>query len=219
MNKTAIKNFAVWARRQLISEISYKASLLGVTENGAAEPLPQSTLDLQFFDIGTKNYMEVRGAAIAQRSALVAAMTKKAREVEWKAAFQNVIEEVAYTWFNRLIAIRFMEINDYLPSRLRVLSSESAGKLEPDFVSNPWETDLDLTAEEEQEVARLKDENKLDELFRMLFIRQCNKLHEILPELFEETHDYTELLLTISFSHITVSTIIAGDFSSTGIRR
>ena len=200
MNKAAIKNFAVWARRKLISEITYKAGLLGVTENGAAEPLPQSTRDLQFFDIGTKNYAEVKGAEIAQRSALVAAIKEKAREVDDKTAFQNIVEEVAYTWFNRMIAIRFMEINDYLPSRIRVLSSENPSKLEPDFVTTPFDTDLDFTPDERDRVLQLKDENKLDELFRALFIKQCNKLHEILPELFEETSDYTELLLTISFT-------------------
>ncbi len=200
MNKTAIKTFAVWARRKLISEITYKAELLGVTENGAAEPLPQSTKDLQFFDIGTKTYAEVQGAEIAQRNALVAAIRSKAREVDYPTAFQNVVEEVAYTWFNRMIAIRFMEINDYLPSRIRVLSSENPGKLEPDFVTTPFDTDLDFTPDEHGRVLQLKDENKLDELFRALFIKQCNKLHELLPELFEETRDYTELLLTISFT-------------------
>ena len=200
MNKTAIKNFAVWARRKLISEITYKAGLLGVTETGAAEPLPQSTKDLQFFDIGTKTYAEVQGAEIAQRNALVAAIRDKAREVDYKTAFQNVVEEVAYTWFNRMIAIRFMEINDYLPSSVRVLSSENPGKLEPDFVTNPFDTDLDFTPYERDRVLQFKDENKLDELFRALFIKQCNKLHEILPELFEATRDYTELLLTISFT-------------------
>ena len=200
MNKTAIKNFAVWARRKLISEITYKAGLLGVTETGAAEPLPQSTKDLQFFDIGTKTYAEVQGAEIAQRNALVAAIRDKAREVDYKTAFQNVVEEVAYTWFNRMIAIRFMEINDYLPSRVRVLSSENPGKLEPDFVTTPFDTDLDFTPYERDRVLQFKDKNKLDELFRALFIKQCNKLHEILPELFEATRDYTELLLTISFT-------------------
>ena len=152
MNKTAIKNFAVWARRKLISEITYKAGLLGVTETGAAEPLPQSTKDLQFFDIGTKTYAEVQGAEIAQRNALVAAIRDKAREVDYKTAFQNVVEEVAYTWFNRMIAIRFMEINDYLPSRVRVLSSENPGKLEPDFVTTPFDAGLDLTPAERDRV-------------------------------------------------------------------
>lgn len=200
MNKTAIKNFAVWARRKLIGEITDKARLLGVTETGVAEPLPQSTKDLQFFDIGTKNYAEVQGAEISQRNALVSAIKGKAKELSYQDAFQNVVEEIAYTWFNRMIAIRFMEVNDYLPSRARVLSSENPGKLEPDFVTTPFDTDLDFTSDEQEHVMQLKDENKLDELFRMLFIKQCNKLHKILPELFEATSDYTELLLTISFT-------------------
>ena len=200
MNKTAVKSFAVWARRKLISEITYRAGLLGVTENGAAEPLPQSTKDLQFFDVGTKNYAEVQGEEIAQRGALVAAIQGKARDMDYKAAFQSVAEEVAYTWFNRMAAIRFMEVNDYLPSRIRVLSSENPGKLEPDFVTTPFDAGLDLTPAERDRVLRLKDENRLDELFRMLFIKQCNKLHELLPELFEATSDYTELLLTLSFT-------------------
>lgn len=200
MNKTAVKSFAVWARRKLISEITYRAGLLGVTENGAAEPLPQSTKDLQFFDVGTKKTAEVQGAEIAQRSALVAAIQGKARDMDYKAAFQSVAEEVAYTWFNRMAAIRFMEVNDYLPSRIRVLSSENPGKLEPDFVTTPFDAGLDLTPAERDRVLRLKDENRLDELFRMLFIKQCNKLHELLPELFEASSDYTELLLTLSFT-------------------
>ena len=200
MNKNAVKSFAVWARRKLISEITYRAGLLGVTENGAAEPLPQSTKDLQFFDVGTKKTAEVQGAEIAQRSALVAAIQGKARDMDYKAAFQSVAEEVAYTWFNRMAAIRFMEVNDYLPSRIRVLSSENPGKLEPDFVTTPFDAGLDLTPAERDRVLRLKDENRLDELFRMLFIKQCNKLHELLPELFEATSDYTELLLTLSFT-------------------
>ena len=93
-----------------------------------------------------------------------------------------------------------MEVNDYLPSRIRVLSSENPGKLEPDFVTTPFDAGLDLTPAERDRVLRLKDENRLDELFRMLFIKQCNKLHELLPELFEATSDYTELLLTLSFT-------------------
>ena len=201
MNKTAIKNFAVWARQKLISDITYKAGMLGVTESGIAEKLPQSTADLYFFDIGTKNYAEVAGREISQRSALVDAIRIKEKDTgNYKEAFESVVEEVAYTWFNRLIAIRFMEVNGYLPSGIRVLSSENKAKNEPDFVTNPFDTDLELTAYEQDRVIQLKDENKLDELFRMLFIKQCNKLHDILPELFEKTDDYTELLLTISFT-------------------
>ena len=201
MNKTAIKNFAVWAREKLISDITYKAGMLGITENGIAEKLPQSTNDLHFFDIGTKNYAEISGTEIKQREALVKAIKTRERSFKnFKEAFENVVEEVAYTWFNRLIAIRFMEVNDYLPSGIRVLSSENRAKLEPDFVTSPFDTDLEFTPYEQDRVIQLKDENKLDELFRMLFIKQCNKLHDILPDLFEKTDDYSELLLTISFT-------------------
>ena len=200
MNKTAIKNFAVWARRKLIADITYKAGLIGVSENGIAEPLPQSTRDLQFFDIGTKDYAQVAGKDIDQRNALVKAIREKEQGSDYATAFKAIIEEIAYTWFNRLIAIRFMEVNDYLPSRIRVLSSENPAKNEPDFVTAPFDTDMEFTDVETDRIMQLKDENKLDELFRMLFIKQCNKLHEILPQLFEKTNDYTELLLTISFT-------------------
>lgn len=108
-----------------------------------------------------------------------------------------MIEEVAYTWFNRLIAIRFMEVNDYLPSHIRVLSSES-GKLEPDLVTTPFDAELPFTAEEEAQIFQLKQDNKLDEAFRILFLKQCNALNEILPALFEKTKNYTELLLSLS---------------------
>ena len=200
MNKTAIKNFAVWARNKLIADITYKAGLIGVSEKGVAQPLPQSSKDLQFFDIGTKDYAQVAGANIEQRNALIRAIQEKERTSDYKTAFKAVIEEVAYTWFNRLIAIRFMEVNEYLPSRIRVLSSENPAKNEPDFVTTPFDTDMEFTMAEQDRIMQLKDENKLDELFRMLFIKQCNKLHEILPELFEETNNYTELLLSISFT-------------------
>lgn len=199
MNKTAIKNFAVWAREKLISDITYKAGMLGVTEDGIAEKLPHSTPDLEFYDIGTKDYAEVSGKEIEQRNALVNAIRKK-ENGDFKSAFGYVVEEVAYTWFNRLIAIRFMEVNDYLPSGVRVLSSENKAKKEPDLVTTPFDTDLEFTSYEQDRIIQLKDDNKLDELFRMLFIKQCNKLHDVLPELFEKTDDYTELLLTVSFT-------------------
>ncbi|MDO4754760.1 MAG: BREX-1 system adenine-specific DNA-methyltransferase PglX [Parabacteroides sp.] len=201
MNKTKIRNFAVWARQKLISDITYKAGMLGITDSGIADKLPQSTADLHFYDIGTKNYAEISGKEISQRSALASAIRNKERDLHnYKEAFQFVVEEVAYTWFNRLIAIRFMEVNDYLPSGIRVLSSENKAKNEPDFVTTPFDTDLEFTPYEQDRIIQLKDENKLDELFRMLFIKQCNKLHDILPELFERTDDYSELLLTISFT-------------------
>lgn len=201
MNKTAIKNFAVWARQKLISDITYKAGMLGITEDGIADKLPHSTSDLEFYDIGTKDYAEVSGKEIKQRNALVNAIRKKEKDNgDYKSAFGYVVEEVAYTWFNRLIAIRFMEVNDYLPSGVRVLSSENRAKKEPDLVTTPFDTDLEFTSYEQDRIIQLKDDNKLDELFRMLFIKQCNKLHDVLPELFEKTDDYSELLLTVSFT-------------------
>lgn len=201
MNKTAIKNFAVWARQKLISDITYKAGMLGITEDGIADKLPHSTSDLEFYDIGTKDYAEVSGKEIKQRNALVNAIRKKEKDNgDYKSAFEYVVEEVAYTWFNRLIAIRFMEVNDYLPSGVRVLSSENKAKKEPDLVTAPFDTNLEFTPYEQDRIIQLKDDNKLDELFRMLFIKQCNKLHDVLPELFEKTDDYSELLLTVSFT-------------------
>lgn len=200
MNKTAIKNFAVWARRKLISEITYKAGLIGINEKGISQPLSISTGNIQFFDIGTGKPNEISDHEIKQRNALVKRIKEKESTSDYKTAFQFVIEEVAYTWFNRLIAIRFMEVNDYLPSRIRVLSSETLGKSEPDMVTKPFDTDMVFSTYETDRIMKLKQENKLDELFRMLFIKQCNKLNEVLPELFERTADYTELLLTISFT-------------------
>lgn len=201
MNKTAIRKFAEWAREKLIEDIKYKAGLVGITENGIAERLSQSTSDLHFYDVGTKDYTKISGIEIKQRDALVKAIQTKERSYKsYQETFENVIEEVAYTWFNRLIAIRFMEVNDYLPSSVRVLSSDNKAKKEPDLVTTPFDTDLEFTSYEQDRIIQLKDDNKLDELFRMLFIKQCNKLHDILPELFEKTDDYSELLLTISFT-------------------
>lgn len=199
MNKTAIKNFAIWARNKLRADIILKAGLLGITDKEIANPLPQSTNDLQIFDIGTSQPVCLEGkTAIDQRKSLVAAI--RAKKLKHAEAFDAVIEEVAYTWFNRLIAVRFMEVNDYLPNRVRVLSSENPAKAEPDFVTNPFDTDLDFTEDEINLIDNLKDNNKSDELFQFLFIKQCNKLNEILPELFEKTNDYTELLLNVSFT-------------------
>ena len=197
MNKTAIKNFAIWARNKLIADICYRAGLMGIAEKGIADPLPQSTLDAQFYDIGAAEPYLVAGEAIKQRRQLVSAIREKEADTDYATAYQYIMEEVAYTWFNRLIAVRFMEVNDYLPSHLRVLSSES-GKVEPDLVTTPFDAELPFTAEEEAQIIQWKQDNKLDELFCFLFIKQCNALNEILPGLFEKTTDYTEVLLNLS---------------------
>lgn len=197
MNKTAIKNFAIWARNKLIADVSYDARLIGITEDGIAKPLPQSFGGTQFFDIGTAEPYSISGEAVRQRDKLIEVIQQKEKDTDYKTAYQYVIEEVAYTWFNRLIAIRFMEVNDYLPSHIRVLSSES-GKLEPDLVTTPFDAELPFAAEEEAQIFQLKQDNKLDEVFRILFLKQCNALNEILPALFEKTKNYTELLLSLS---------------------
>ena len=197
MNKTAIKNFAIWARNKLIADIQYRAGLMGITADGIKDPLPQSTGTMEFYDIGTSEPYAISGDAIPQRKKLVEVIRKKENDSNYATAYKYILEEVAYTWFNRLIAIRFMEVNDYLPSHIRVLSSES-GKIEPDLVTTPFDAELAFTSAEEETVLRLKTENKLDELFRLLFIKQCNALNEILPALFEKTSDYTELLLNLS---------------------
>lgn len=200
MNKTAIKNFAVWARKKFISDITYKLGLLGINEKEILEPLESSTSDIKFFDIGIDEPTKISRCEISQRNSLIERIKQKEETSDYKTAFNFVVEEVAYTWFNRLIAIRFMEVNDYLPSKVRVLSSEIKGKDEPDIVTTPFETDLEFSSEEADEILKLKDENKLDKLFRTLFIKQCNKLNEVLPGLFQKIDDYTELLLNISFT-------------------
>ena len=197
MNKTDIKNFAIWARNKLIADICYRAGLMGITEKGITDALPQSTREAEFYDFGATEPYMLDGDAIKQRRQLVSAIREKEADIDYATAYQYIMEEVAYTWFNRLIAVRFMEVNDYLPSHLRVLSSES-GKVEPDLVTTPFDAELPFTAEEEAQIIQWKQDNKLDELFRFLFIKQCNALNEILPGLFEKTTDYTEVLLNLS---------------------
>ena len=197
MNKTAIKNFAIQARNKLIADISYRAGLMGITTEGISEALPQSTPGTEFYDIGTDTPYSISGDAIDQRRKLVEVIRQKERDSDYATAYKYIIEEVAYTWFNRLIAIRFMEVNDYLPSRTRVLSSIK-GRIEPDIIASSFEAGFEFTDEEKEKIIQLKTDNQLDKLFCILFIKQCNALNEQLPALFEKTNDYTELLLNIS---------------------
>ena len=193
MNKPQIKNFSVWARRKLIETVSYRMSLIGIFENRIAEALPQSTADLKFYDIGTGKPAEVKGNDIKYRNELVSKIER--------GGYKNTVEEIAYTWFNRLIAIRFMEVNDYLPSRVRVLSSLDSGKNEPDIVTEAVsvaeENGFDITADE---IYRLKDGNKADELFGKMFEFQCIQLYDCLPELFQKSANYMEMLLPVSYT-------------------
>jgi len=193
MDKSKLKGFAIWARRELIKDVTYKAGLIGITENEIREPV-YKTNELQMFDIGTNDPYTIKGEEIKQRNSLVTKIKEK--------GFNQVVEEIAYTWFNRIIAIRYMEVNDYLPTKVRVLSSETAGKDEPDMVTVAPNIEFAFTDNEKFElIPTLKHENKLDELFKLLFIKQCNELNKILPELFEKTNDYSELLLDISFTN------------------
>lgn len=199
MDKTAIKNYAIWARTKLIEDIKYKASLLGITEKRIADALPQSTTQEQYFDIGTREPYAIRGVQIAQRRSLAEAIKKKAQESDYLTAYNSIIEEVAYTWFNRFIAVRFMEVNDYLPCKIRVLSAVD-GRQEPDIVQNPFDAKLDYTSAEEELISQHQMNNEGDKLFNMLFVKVCNDLSKVLPQLFEAEQDYTELLLNISYT-------------------
>lgn len=200
MDKPAIKKFAVWARNKLIADTKYRAGLVGVTETAVAEPLPQSTESVQFFDVGLPQPYRIEGNAVNQRQRFVAELNKEtAKQGSYTAAYQTVVDKVAYTWFNRLIAVRYMEVNDLLPSRTRVLSSAD-GRAEPQIVTSPFDAVLDYTPAEQQQIVTLKNDNKLDEAFRLLFLKQCAALGDCLPRLFEQVDDYMPLLLALSFT-------------------
>ena len=200
MDKPAIKKFAIWARNKLIADTKYRAGLVGVTETTVAEPLPQSNETVQFFDVGLPQPYRIEGDAVTQRQRFVAELNKEtAKQGSYTAAYQTVVDKVAYTWFNRLIAVRYMEVNDLLPSRTRVLSSAD-GRAEPQIVTTPFDAVLDYTPAEQQQIVNLKNDNKLDEAFRLLFLKQCAALGDCLPRLFEQVDDYMPLLLALSFT-------------------
>ena len=192
MNKNAIKKFAIEARKKLIASVSDRAGMLGITPEGCSEPVSKGA----DFEV----YKTIAGTEITLGKSQCEQRRKLKEQVETRG-FEAVVEEVAYTWFNRICAIRFMEVNDYLPTRVRVLSSEKEGKNEPDIVTQAPDVDLDFTDRERENILDCKMNNKLDDLFKMLFIKQCNKLSEFLPELFEATEDYTEMLLNISYTN------------------
>lgn len=200
MDKPAIKKFAIWARNKLIADTKYRAGLVGVTETAVAEPLLQSNETVQFFDVGLPQPYRIEGDAVTQRQRFVAELNKEtAKQGSYTAAYQTVVDKVAYTWFNRLIAVRYMEVNDLLPSRTRVLSSAD-GRAEPQIVTSPFDAVLDYTPAEQQQIVTLKNDNKLDEAFRLLFLKQCAALGDCLPRLFEQVDDYMPLLLALSFT-------------------
>ena len=193
MNKNAIKKFAIDARNKLIASVTDKAGMLGITPDNCSEAITKGA-DFEVYKTAAGTELTLNKKQCEQRRKLVDQIHAR--------GFEAVVEEVAYTWFNRICAIRFMEVNDYMyPVRVRVLSSEKEGKNEPDVVTMAPDIDWDFTDKEREEIIDAKMNNRLDDLFRMLFIKQCNLLHEVLPGLFEETEDYTEMLLNISFTN------------------
>ena len=195
MNKNAIKKFAIEARKKLIDSVTDKAGMLGITEKSCSEPITRGT-DFEIYQTAAGTEVTLNKRQSEQRSRLVSQIEAR--------GFEAVVEEVAYTWFNRICAIRFMEVNDYLPGRVRVLSSEKEGKLEPDLVTLAPDVDLDLTAQDKEEILNWKlsgTAEDTDKLYCKLFLKQCHQLHEILPGLFEADADYTELLFGISYTN------------------
>ncbi len=173
MDKNAIKKFAVWARTELIARVSLKGVEYGITEG----------------NIEDANVDSVGGKVLTadekkQRQALIAEINDK--------GYKQVMEEVAYTWFNRFSALRFMEVNGYIPSHVRVFTDEE-NNFKPQIITEAIHLDLDGL--DMEKVYELKDAEKTEELYKYLLIVQCNALNKILPGMFQRLSDYTELLL------------------------
>ena len=199
MDKTAIKNFAVWARVKLMEDIRTRLGLLGITEDGISDPLPASTNEVKYFDIGADHPVSIKGKAIHQREQLSEEIRKAGKESNYQSAYRNFIESSAYDWFNRLIAIRYMEVNEYAPLNVRLLSSVEPGKQDPDLVSTPFDGSLEYSESETQQILAWKEQHDNNKLFRFLLFKMCNQLHEVLPGIFEARDDASELLMRQSF--------------------
>ncbi|WP_404989138.1 BREX-1 system adenine-specific DNA-methyltransferase PglX [Clostridium culturomicium] len=183
MDKNKIKSFAVWARRNLIAAVSDRANIIGVYENKIEKAIAvQGGFKLE----GKEDIFPL---SISHRYALVAQVEEK--------GFEQVMEEVAYTWFNRFMGLRYMEVNDYLPSGVRVLSSEIEGKKEPDVLTRASEVidELNLNANEIYNLLDTGDTLDREKAYRIILVKQCNELGKIIPQMFEKISDYTELLL------------------------
>ena len=172
MNKNAISKFAVWARRELISRVRQKAEQYGITESGFGNP--------DTAPVCGRIYTPTEKS---QRTALIERISQH--------GFNAVVEEVAYTWFNRFIALRFMEVNGFLPNYVRVFSDEQ-NNFRPEILRQA--ASIELEGLDKQKVFALKSAGNDEELFKYLLITQCNALHGVLPFLFQKIADYTELL-------------------------
>lgn len=173
MDKNAIKKFAVWARTELIARVSMKGVEYGITEDNIEDANADS--------VGGK---VLTADEKKQRQALIAEINDK--------GYKQVMEEVAYTWFNRFSALRFMEVNGYLPSHVRVFTDEE-NNFKPQIISEAIHLELDGL--DMEKVYALKEAEKTEELYKYLLSVQCNALNKILPGMFQKIADYTELLL------------------------
>ena len=173
MDKNIIKKFAVWARTELIARVSLKGVEYGITEDNIEDANADS--------VGGK---VLTADEKKQRQALIAEINDK--------GYKQVMEEVAYTWFNRFSALRFMEVNGYIPSHVRVFTDEE-NNFKPQIIAEAIHLDLDGL--DMEKVYELKDAEKTEELYKYLLIVQCNALNTILPGMFQKIADYTELLL------------------------
>ena len=173
MDKNAIKKYAVWARRELISRVSHKAAFYGITDTD------HGTVGVESVDERVLTAAEKK-----QRDALIHQIQKD--------GYEQTIEEVAYTWFNRFSALRYMEVNGYLPTHVRVFTDDT-GALKPQILTEA--INLELDGLDMQKVYDLKNSNQDEALYRYLLITQCNALNAILPGMFQKIEDYTELLL------------------------
>ncbi|MFG6670631.1 BREX-1 system adenine-specific DNA-methyltransferase PglX [Bacillus subtilis] len=177
MNKSALKTFATNARRELLKKVEARSMKIGITEDNIKKADIESS-DAIFID-GRQLSKEEK----VQRDKLI----DRIRQI----GFKQVMEEVAYTWFNRFTALRFMEVNDYLPTKVRVLSSTNAGSTEPDMMKDALTLDLDL---DKEYIYELKMNNSSEELFKYLIIKHCNDLNSYMPFMFKTIDDYTEIL-------------------------
>lgn len=173
MDKNAIKKYAVWARKELISRVAQKAQQYGITETEMVDASADSV-----------NGKVLSAEEMQQRRALIAQINEK--------GYQQVMEEVAYTWFNRFSALRFMEVNGYLPSHVRVFTDEN-NAFKPQILAEALHLELDKL--DKNKVYTLKETERTEELYKYLLIVQCNALNSILPGMFQTIADYTELLL------------------------
>ena len=173
MDKNAIKKFAVWARTELIARVSLKGVEYGITEDNIVDAATDSINGKVLTDTEKK-----------QRMACIAEINDK--------GYKQVMEEVAYTWFNRFSALRFMEVNGYLPSHVRVFTDEE-NNFKPQIITEAIHLDLDGL--DMEKVYELKEAEKTEELYKYLLIVQCNALNKILPGMFQKISDYTEILL------------------------